>query len=130
MSQFPRSRFRPRRLRIESLQRFLAIVLSSLLFLTPLGFNVNAQQTSGTKSGANDRDYFMVYRDSNGDTVCRTATPQERLAMRNVDTSGLGLHQITHVKRSFDEQAHADNVQTGDNGTGGLTIILRATSQL
>jgi hypothetical protein len=138
MSQFPRPHFNPLRRKVSArdfsliLRHVLAIGLAALLFLAPLSFAVNAQQPtsgSGSSSKVPDGDYFIVYQSADGDVTCREATLAERIEMGR-NRAG-NLHQINHLKSSFDEYAHSDSVQGGDNDLPAhLTIVLRATDQL
>ena len=138
MSQFPRSRFNPLRRKASAgdfsllLRHVVAIGLAALLFLAPLSFAVNAQQptsSSASSSKVPDGDYFIVYQNADGDATCREATLAERIEMSRNKAGN--LHQINHLKNSFDEYAHSDSVQGSDNDLPAhLTIILRATDQL
>jgi hypothetical protein len=109
----------------------LAMGLAALLFLAPLSFRINAQGTTDTTEPKPTRHQFTIYQDESGNIVCRKATLEERLQSQNINPSALGLHQINHLKRGYDDYAHRANNQTGGTNAGtGLTIILRATTQL
>src|SRR5215216_3983387 len=84
MSQFPQFRFNPMNRQktnqsgfIYRLSHVLALSLAALLFFAPLALTVSAQQiVPGSKIP--DGDYFIIYQDANGDTVCRAATLAEK----------------------------------------------------
>jgi hypothetical protein len=133
MSLFPRFANSPRRSQKNSHKGFslrlrdvLALGLAALLFFAPLSFTVNAQQLPGAK--VPDGDFFMLYQDENGDTVCRAATPAERLQLGKINTANLGLHPITPARREYDSKAHGDDA-TSDN-VEPTKIILLGTAQL
>ncbi len=136
MSQFPRSRFNPLNRQntmpsgfLYRLRNVLALGLAALLFLAPLSFTVSAQQAlPGVK--VPDGDYFMIYQDANGDTVCRTATLAEKRELIKINTANLGMHPITPATRDSNANAktQADNA-TSDN-VEPTKIILRGTAQL
>src|SRR5947209_8590459 len=135
MLQFPRSRFSPRRLTTshracsQHFRSVLALGLAALLFLAPLSFRVSAQETGDSSKQTQAQTHqFTLYQDEEGNVVCRAATLAERREMENVKPSEQGLHQINHLK--FDDNAHSANIQSGANAGTGLTIILRATTQL
>ncbi|HEX8847376.1 MAG TPA: NF038122 family metalloprotease [Pyrinomonadaceae bacterium] len=145
MLQFPRSNHSPRyrqafrRNLFQALRGALALSLSAFMFLTSLSFTASAQQASGRLAGSGsdsgakgpERDYFIITQGPDGDTVCRAATRAELLELNKISTANLGLHQITHVRREYEEKAHGDDAQGGDNDLPAhLTIILRATAQL
>jgi hypothetical protein len=135
MSPFPRSRFAS--LRRKSFYRnfslfirnVLVIGLAALLFLAPLSFPVSAQESSPSSKSVQTKR-FTIYQDANGEVVCRAATLAERNQFERVDTSNQGLHQINHLKGISNEISHSANAQAGANAGTGLTIILRATTQL
>ena len=134
MLQFPQS-FNPQHRTIshrDFFKRFrgaLAIGLAALLFLAPLGFRVSAQQQqSGTSSKVQQANQFTIYQDASGNVVCREATLLEREQAGNVDTESLGLRQINHLE--YQKGDRATKTAPGENAGTGLTIILRATTQL
>jgi Calx-beta domain len=137
MPQFPRFRFLPlnRRKTAQSglfyhLRNVLALSLAALIFLAPLALTTSAQQATPDSKAPNG-DYFIIYQDENGDTVCRAATLRERREQNRINNANLGLHPITPAKREYDFKSHGDNAQTGENDLPAhLTIILRATTQL
>ncbi len=136
MSQFPRFRFSPLNRRktmqpgfLYRLRNVLALGLAALLFLAPLSFTVSAQQgLPGAK--VPDGDYFMIYQDENGDSVCRTATLAEKRELIKINTANLGMHRITPATR----EANSNAKTQGDNATSDnvepTKIILRGTAQL
>jgi hypothetical protein len=140
MLQFPRFRFSAlnnqktsRKAFFQNFRNALALGLAALLFSMPLGFTVSAQQPirpGKTSLSTNGIDYFMLYQNEAGDTVCRAATPAERRALGTLDTSNLGLHPITHVGRESISSPDSMNAQGDTIVAANLTIILRATSQL
>jgi hypothetical protein len=135
MLQFPLSRFSPRRLTTshracsQHFRSVLALGLAALLFLAPLSFGVSAQE-SGTTSKPTQAHQFTLYQDAEGNVVCREATLAELREAESIDPSTQGLRQINHLKREYTDYAHSAKAQTGANGSTGLTIILRATTQL
>src|SRR5215831_8346930 len=82
-----------------------------------------AQEMQPSESAKSARREFTIYRDENGDTVCREATPDEIKARAGADLSKLGLRQINHPE--FDKAAGAAAPEATN-----LVIILRATQQL
>jgi hypothetical protein len=102
-----------------------ALVLVLIAVVSSLPFYAFAQndaavrtKKSKTYTASPDRGVFVLYKGANGETFCREATPEQALAMRSASTDG--LHQINHLDKSVSAEAT----------TAGLTIILRATSQL
>ncbi len=71
-----------------------------------------------TKAG----EQFTLYPGANGETVCRDATPEEKLQMAQAVTND--LRQINHPE-SIDKER-----QIAPAAAPNLTIILRATPQL
>ena len=100
----------------------IAFALAVLIFLPSLGLTVSAQ-TPTLKTP--DRDYFLVYADGNGDTVCRAANALERTELEKLNPKN--LRQINHLDgdKSLGLTAEADN-----DLPQHLTIILRATTNL
>lgn len=70
---------------------------------------------------------FIVYRNANGETVCRDATALESRALR-AGANENGLRQINHL-RDFQAGA-AQAVDGGSTPSANITIVLRATAQL
>src|SRR5947207_9764627 len=135
MLQLPLSRFSPRRLTTshracsQHFRSVLALGLAALLFLAPLSFRVSAQETGDSSKPTQAQTHqFTLYQDENGNVACREATLAERIQSESINPASQGLRQINHLK--FDDYAHSAKAQTGANGSTGLTIILRATTQL
>jgi len=99
----------------------VAFALAVLIFLPSLGLTVSAQTPLKTP----DRDYFLVYADANGDTICRAANAGERSELEKVNPKN--LRQINHLDgdKSLGLTAEADS-----DLPQHLTIILRATTNL
>ena len=109
---------------VHPLRSVMALGLAALLFLTPLSFQVSAQQSaSDPKMPAEDQ--FILYRSADGEVVCRAATLAEKREMRVVNPKG--LRQINHVQSD-------SYLQTTPGGEydlpAHLTINLRGTAQL
>jgi hypothetical protein len=88
----------------------------------PVSFVTPAQAADDAKPA---RRQFTVYRNPEGETVCREATPAEIAQRERVDPEGLGLRKINHLeipdgKSSTSQSPAATN----------LIIVLRATQQL
>lgn len=99
----------------------LALALAVLILLPSFALTV-AAQTPPSKSP--DNDYFMLYADPSGDTVCRTATAAERGELEKITPKN--LRQINHLDdKSMGLSTEADNALPAH-----LTIILRATANL
>src|SRR5437588_9912899 len=137
MLQFPLSRFSPRRLTTshracsQYFRSVLALGLAALLFLAPLSFRVSAQETGNSSKPTQAQTHqFTLYQDENGNVACREATLAERIQSESINPASQGLRQINHLKREYTDYAHSATAQTGANGSTGLTIILRATTQL
>ncbi|HKC63497.1 MAG TPA: NF038122 family metalloprotease, partial [Pyrinomonadaceae bacterium] len=109
-------------------RKLIVLGLVALLFFAPLGFRVSAQQQSSTTSKPQQGNQFTIYQDASGNVVCREATLLERAQAGNVDTESLGLRQINHLE--YQKGDRATKAVPGENSGTGLTIILRATSQL
>ena len=84
--------------------------------------NVSFQTLDQPKS--KQRTQFTIYRNAEGEFVCRQATEEEIRERERIDPNGQGLRRINHYELIGNEA-----VQQSVNGTG-LTIILRATQQL
>ena len=89
---------------------------------TPISFGVPVQATDDAKS---DRRQFTVYRNPEGEIVCREATPAEIIQREQADPEKLGLRQINHLEIPGDK-SRASQAPAATN----LTIVLRATQQL
>ena len=119
----PASRLRRRFSKLTKVR--LALILALTAALSCLPFFVFAQNDVpvGTqKSGAytvTDTAY-TIYAGPNGETFCRRASTDEIRAMKNGQVT-YGLRQINHLEKDSLTPA-APNA--------GLTIVLRATSQL
>lgn len=97
----------------------LALGLALMVFLTPLGFTLAAQEASAPSS---DNDYFVLYQAPNGDTVCREATLGEKRELEKITPKN--LRQVNHLgENSLGAAPEKDLPQH-------LTIILRATAHL
>jgi hypothetical protein len=102
----------------------LALTLILAIFLTPLGLALSAQaKTTASTASSGDSDYFLLFQDANGNTVCREATLAERADFDRSQPKN--LRQINHL----DMNIMAEDPQSNNHGTH-LTIILRATPAL
>ncbi len=116
----------PRPCSTPVLRGVISLSLAILLLIAPLSFPVSGHPASSS-SKSDDRDYYTIYQLPNGETVCREATPQERIELERIQPSG--LRQVTHVQPRA--TVKGQDSQTGENQLPShLTIILRATSQL
>src|SRR5258706_1747795 len=116
----------------QRLRRLVAVGIAALLLAAPLGlaslsFSVRAQEASGSKpSGLN---HFLLYQDSSGEVVCRTATPAEGIQLDKINPANQRLQQINHL--TSDRYAHrTSKASTTTFSATNLTIVLRATTQL
>src|SRR5437763_8886355 len=118
----PTARVRAARLN-EKARNILGLKPSQLpVAVTPASFGTPLQSSDDAKPA---RRQFTVYRNQEGETVCREATPAEIAQREQADAEGLGLHKINHLgipdgKSSTSQAPAATN----------LTIVLRATQQL
>lgn len=71
------------------------------------------------------RRQFTVYRNPEGETVCREATPAEIAQREQADLERLGLRKINHLEISDDKSSTSQSPAATN-----LTIVLRATQQL
>lgn len=71
------------------------------------------------------RRQFTVYRNPEGETVCREATPAEIAQRAQADLERLGLRKINHLEISDDKSSTSQSP-----AATSLTIVLRATQQL
>ncbi|HMH42727.1 MAG TPA: NF038122 family metalloprotease, partial [Pyrinomonadaceae bacterium] len=71
------------------------------------------------------RRQFTVYRNPEGETVCREATAAEIAQREQADPEGLGLRQINHLEIPDDKSSTSQSPAATN-----LTIVLRATQQL
>ena len=101
----------------------LALALVLVIFLTSLGLTVSAQGQTAPALSSSDNDYFVLYQDPNGDTICREAAPAERDDIEK--NRPKNPRQINHLGMD----ALAGEPQSDNDGTH-LTIILRATQSL
>jgi hypothetical protein len=101
----------------------LALILVLAIFVTSLGLTVTAQATTSSVSSTGDNDYFLLYQDPNGDTICREANGAERTEIEK--NRPKNLRQVNHL----DMNALDAGTQTNNAGQH-LTIILRATPAL
>jgi uncharacterized protein DUF4214 len=104
----------------------LALTLVLAIFLTPLGLTVSAQAQTKTSSipPVSDSDYFILYQNPNGDTVCRTANATERTEIEK--NRPRNLRQFNHL----DMEAALVTAPQSESAEQHLTIILRATPEL
>src|SRR5688572_13677136 len=93
----------------------LALGLVATMFLTSLIFTVSASPPSDPTP---ENDHFLLYRGTDGDTVCREATLAEGLELDKIQPED--LRQINHINKDGSLSAAADR----------LTIILRGTAAL
>src|SRR5688572_25627008 len=91
-------------------------------FANPAG-PVQSGEADGDGPHAKDGAHFTIYRNDEGEIVCRAATKEE-VRQRQFDAERLGLRQINHLERGEAKEPKSDQANSG------LTIILRATSQL
>jgi hypothetical protein len=107
-----------------------ALAILIIAAFSSLPFYVGAQTSGATASGRNkahdlistsDAPAYIVYRDAEGNVGCRLAGPGELPPMQ--DSAADGLHQINHLELLSKD---SNVIQ----GTNGLTIILRGTTQL
>ncbi len=84
--------------------------------------SVPAAQASGDSAKPARRE-FTIYRDEQGQVVCRAATPDEIKARQSEDLNKLGLRQINHLELDKSVSAQAPEATN-------LVIVLRATQQL
>src|ERR1051326_3043940 len=84
--------------------------------------NVLFQTSDGPK--ARQRAQFTIYRNAEGEIVCRKATEEEIRERESINPNAHGLRRINHLELTGNA-AQQESIQ----GTG-LTIILRATQQL
>src|SRR5215207_829905 len=105
-------KFLPSRLRARCI---LALGLVTAMFLTSLTLTVSANVPSDPTP---ELDHFLLYRDADGDTVCREATLAESLELEKIKPED--LRPINHIDKLNSFSAEADR----------LTIILRATAAL
>ncbi|MGH9873304.1 MAG: NF038122 family metalloprotease [Pyrinomonadaceae bacterium] len=89
----------------------------------PTALTFEQQFEASDDSKPKQREQFTIYRNANGEIVCRRATPDEIQRMNEVDSTKLGLRQINHLNKKIP-------TQPGENDGTGLNIILRATAQL
>ena len=101
----------------------LALTLALAIFLTSLGLTVSAQSQTSSTSSSGDKDYFLLYQDRNGDTICREANPAERDEIER--NRPKNVRQINHLEMNALSAEPAP-----DNDGTHLTIILRATPAL
>jgi hypothetical protein len=107
-----------------------ALILALVAALSSLPFYVLAQDDAAPvkqKASANyqlspDSGAFIITEGEDGKTACRQATSDEARAIR-IGSTKQELHQINHLKTD------ASRANAPESATG-LTIILRATSQL
>ena len=106
-----------RKLRIALVLTLIAVV-SSLPFYSLAQGDPIPVKKARTYSIAPGKGTYILYAGPKGETLCREATTEEALRMR--DASSSGLIQINHLK----------NEERTETTNAGLTIILRATAQL
>src|SRR5687768_1643410 len=94
----------------------LALGLVATMFFTSLIFTVSASPPPSDPTPEND--HFLLYRGTDGDTVCREATLAEGLELDKIKPED--LRQINHINKDGSLSAAADR----------LTIILRGTAAL
>ncbi|MDQ3818911.1 MAG: hypothetical protein M3362_14725, partial [Acidobacteriota bacterium] len=133
MSQVPQRFSPPFRITSQAgffkgFRKLIAFGLAALLLQAPFGFRVSAGQVAETNSKQQPDNQFTIYQDSSGNVVCREATLLEKEQAGAVDTESLGLQQINHLE--YQKGDRATKALPGENAGTGLTIILRATSQL
>ncbi len=101
----------------------LALTLVFAIFLMSLVLTAPVQAQPSSISANDDNDYFLLYQDTNGDTVCREAFGAERDDIER--NRPKNLRQVNHLDmNALSAETPADN-----DGTH-LTIILRATPAL
>jgi hypothetical protein len=100
-----------------------ALILVFAIFLASLGLPVSARAQTSSASANDDNDYFLLYQDPNGDTICREANATERTEIQKQRPKN--VRQINHLDMNI-----LDVAPQGDNDGTHLTIILRATPAL
>ncbi|MCA1592101.1 MAG: NF038122 family metalloprotease [Acidobacteria bacterium] len=114
----------------------LALLLALMLGLfSPLSTGVFAQAdgadapAKGNAYVAANRTTFVISQAEDGETACHEATPEEARIYNH--ESGVGLHRINHLEQESNSalapEASGSNAL---NSSTGLTIVLRATTQL
>lgn len=112
---------------VLGLRALISLSLVIILLIVPLSFTTASGHPAGTSFKSEDRDYFTIHQLPNGETVCREATPEERLELQRIQPSG--LRQITHLQPGTTPKGQ--ELQSVENVLPPhLTIILRATAQL
>ena len=99
-------------------RHLLALGLVLTVFLPTLVFTVSAHVPAETPS---DTEHWLIYRGTNGDTVCRKATEAEARDLDQIKPTD--LTQINHLELLKPRLSAEDLPQH-------LTIILRATDNL
>src|SRR5690349_10984004 len=107
--------------RLRYYRQLLALGLVLIIFLPTLVVSVSANAPIDTPS---DNDHFLIYQDSNGDTVCREATLAEGRELDKIKP--IGLQPINHLDTGFLKSTEAQATALPAH----LTIILRATANL
>lgn len=100
-----------------------ALILVFAIFLASLGLPVSTHAQTSSASANDDNDYFLLYQDPHGDTICREANAAERTELQKQRPKN--VRQINHLDMNA-----LDIAPQGDNDGTHLTIILRATPAL
>ena len=100
-------------------RRALVFALAVILFSPSLSFTVSASTPTP------DRDYFMLYKGDDGDTVCRRANALEQRQLETIRPRD--LRQINHLDTL---NKTGLNAEVDNDLPAHLTIILRATDHL
>jgi hypothetical protein len=112
----------------------LALAFTLLLGLfAPFGGGVHAQTAlpagKGQYVAPENSPAFIVYQSPDGEVACRDATPEEAGALGRRAT--VKLHQINHLEEVTVAPDGSVHLNSSVNAvTSGMTIVLRATSQL
>src|SRR2546421_8448394 len=118
----PTARVRTARLN-EKARNILGLKPSQLpVAVTPASFGTPPQSSDDAKPA---RRQFTVYRNQEGETVCREATPAEIAQREQADLENLGLRRINHLEISEGKSSPSQS-----SAASNLTIVLRATQQL
>src|SRR4029078_2184381 len=75
------------------LRQILALSLVLIVFLPTLAVSVSSHTRVEIPS---ENEHFIIYRGTNGDTVCREATEAEARELDQIRPTG--LQQINHLK--------------------------------
>ena len=104
--------------RLRCCRQLLALGLVLIVFLPTLVITVSAYTPIDNTT---DYDHFLIYADTNGETVCREATEAEARKLDKIKPTGLRpINHLDMFKSGLEAQALPQH----------LTIILRASANL